>query len=203
MEFKVVIKNLTSLTVGGGSSIGAVDIPLNPMVLPSSTVKGVLRTAVVNYLPNGYSSCGKVDPEEIKKAHKEGGVCDVCKLFGCPDSKDSPCFTLTVNVPEVSRYEITRVKIDDKTQKSEEGSLFTQEVIPPNTEFVVTVNFRDSCGDKMLKLLLYSFLALRFWRVGRNAMVDVKLGEDLCGKVKCDQEMKEIVSSLLQYMWGE
>jgi len=40
MEFKVYIKNLTFLTVGGGSSIGVVDIPLNPMILPPSTKQG-------------------------------------------------------------------------------------------------------------------------------------------------------------------
>ena len=203
MEFGLVVKNLTSLTVGGGSSIGAVDIPLNPMVLPTSTIKGVLRTAVHNYLPNGYSSCGRIEPEEIKKAHKGKGPCDVCTLFGYPDYRDSGCFTLTVDVPSVKKYKVTRVKIDDKTQRSEEGALFTQEVVSPNTEFEVTVYFRDSCGEKMLKLLLYSVLALRLWRIGRNAMVDVKLKDDICRKVKCDQEMKDIVSSLSEYMWGE
>lgn len=203
MEFKVAIKNLSFLTVGGGSGIGAVDIPLNPLILPSSTVKGVLRTAITNYLPPNYSSCGKIEPDEIKEEHKGKGVCDVCKLFGYPDSKDLPCFTLAVKIPEVNRYRVTRVKINDRTQRSEDKGLFTQEVIPANTEFEVTVYFRDSCGDRMLKLLLYSFLALRYWRMGRSAMVDVKLKEDLCSKVKCDQEMKEIVTSLTEYLWGE
>lgn len=203
MEFKVLIKNLTSLTIGGGSTIGAVDIPLNPMVLPPSTIKGVLRTAIHNYLPEGYTSCGKIEPSKIKEAHEKNGVCDVCKLFGYPDYKDSGCFTVTVRIPEIVRGKITRVEINDRTQRSEEGHLFTQEVIAPNTEFEVTIYFRDSCGDRMLKLLLYSLLALRFWRMGRNAMVDVKLKEDICQKVKCDEEMKSIVFSLSDYIWGE
>ncbi|QIW22830.1 hypothetical protein EWF20_00730 [Sulfolobus sp. S-194] len=203
MEFKVLVKNLTSLTVGGGSTIGGADIPLNPMILPPSTVKGVLRTSISNYLPKGYTSCRKIEPNEIKEAHKDGNVCDVCKLFGYPDYKDSGCFALTVKVPEVKKYRITRVKIYDKTQTSEEGSLFTQEIIPPNTEFEIEVHYRDICGEKLLKLLLYSFLSLRFWRIGRNAMVDVKLKDDICVKIKCDQEMKEIVSSLSEYLWGD
>jgi len=201
MEFKVYIKNLTFLTVGGGSSIGVVDIPLNPMILPPSTIKGVLRTAIHNYLPEGYTSCGKIEPSKIKEAHEKSSVCDVCKLFGYPDYKDSGCFTITVSVPDIKRYRITRVKIDDSTQKSEEGHLFTQEVIAPNTEFEVNIYFRDSCGDRMLKLLLYSLLSLRFWRIGRNAMVDVKLKEDICQRVKCDADMKSLVFSLLNYIW--
>ena len=172
------------------------------MILPASTIKGTMRTAIHNYLPAGFSSCGEIEPSRIKEKHKDG-PCDVCKLFGYPDQKDSGCFTLSVSVPEVRTYRLTRVSIDDKSQRSKEGALFTQEIIAPNTEFEVTVKFRDSCGERMLKLLIYSIWALRFWRLGRNAMVDVKLKEDICKKIKCDDELKEVVSSLLDYMWGE
>ena len=197
-----MIKNLTSLTVGGGSALGAVDIPLNPFVLPASSVKGAMRTAVNNYLPDGFTSCGEIEPERIKEKHK-GTPCDVCRLFGYPDQKEHSCFTLSVVVPDVKPFRLTRVSIDDRTQRAKEGALFTQEALPAGTEFEVRVSFRDSCGERMLKLLLYSIWALRLWRVGRNAMVDVKLKGDICQRVKCDDEMRALVDSLKEYVWGE
>ncbi|AWR98158.1 hypothetical protein DFR86_00170 [Acidianus sulfidivorans JP7] len=198
---KVSIKNLTSLTIAGGSTISTIDIPLNPLGIPASSIKGAMRTAVHNLLPKGYTSCGEIKPESIKKAH-EKGICDVCKLFGYPDSITG-CITIEVSNSNYNISYITRVSIDDKTQKSKEGSLFTQEVILPNNEFSFTIYY--SCDERLFKLLLYSILDLRYWRLGRNTMVDVKVNnvDEICKSIKCDDEIKGILSQLSTYLWGE
>ncbi|ACP37673.1 RAMP superfamily CRISPR-associated protein [Saccharolobus islandicus] len=202
IAIKVSMKNLASLTIAGGSTISSIDIPLNPLGIPPSSIKGAMRTAVHNLLPKGYTSCGEVEPESIKKAH-EKGICDVCKLFGYPDSLTS-CFTIEVSHADYRISYLTRVSIDDKTQKVKEGSLFTQEVILPNNNISFTIYY--TCNDERLfKLLLYSILDLRYWRLGRNTMVDVKVNnvEDICKGIKCDDEIKGILNQLSSYLWGE
>lgn len=200
VEFRVYVKNLGGLTVGGGSSLGASDITLNPLILPPSSLKGALRTAITKYLPQGYTSCNEINPERIKIAHKNG-PCDVCRLFGYPDSLENCLTIVKVDGEEKKekkkKFVLTRVSIDDSTQIAKEGSLFSQEEILP-TEFEFLVRFR--CDEKLLKLLLYSFLALRYWRLGRNTMVDVKI-EDFCTKIKCSEDIKSLVDLLKDYMW--
>lgn len=197
---KVSLKNLTSLTIAGGSTISSIDIPLNPLILPASSIKGAMRTAInyainVLHLLQGYTSCGEVRPERLDR-------CDVCNLFGYPNARDSGCFTIEVNIEKVKRAYITRVSIDDKTQTAKEGSLFTQEIVPANEEFSFVIYYR--CDLRLFKLLLYSLLALRYWRLGRNAMVDVKVdnADEICKSVNCDDELKSILSQLSSYMWG-
>ncbi|WP_338602835.1 RAMP superfamily CRISPR-associated protein [Sulfolobus tengchongensis] len=202
LTINVSIRNLTSLTVGGGSTIGSADIPLNVFGVPPSSLKGAMRTAIHNLLPPGFSSCGEIEPSNIKMKHNTK-PCDVCSLFGYPDSKDGGCFTIVSNtdISKINKFLITRVSIDDKTQKAKRGSLFTQEVIPPNTELNFTIYYNQICGERLLKLLLYSLLALRYWRLGRNAMIDVKVNNNICVKVKCDSEMNSILSSLSSFLW--
>lgn len=199
---KVTLKNLSSLTIAGGSTISTIDIPLNPFTLPASSIKGTMRTAIHNVIQvlkllpeDKYTSCGEVEPEKIKP-------CDVCNLFGYPNSKSSGCFTIEVDkVVKDNRTYITRVSIDDKKQIVNEGSLFNQEVIPPNNEFLFSIYYR--CDMRLFKLLLYSLLALRYWRLGRNSMIDVKVNnvDEICKSVQCDSETKEILSQLSNYMW--
>ncbi|QPG48915.1 hypothetical protein HFC64_02205 [Saccharolobus solfataricus] len=200
IPIKVSMRNLSSLTIAGGSTISSIDIPLNPLGVPPSTIKGTMRTAVHNLLPNGYTSCGEVEPESIREAHKNG-VCDVCKLFGYPDSLTG-CFTIEVSKTDYRTSYITRVSIDDKTQRAKEGSLFTQQIILPNSDISFTVYY--NCNDERLfKLLLYSILDLRYWRLGRNTMIDVKVNnvEEICKSVKCDEEINGILNQLSRYLW--
>ncbi|AAY81341.1 RAMP superfamily CRISPR-associated protein [Sulfolobus acidocaldarius] len=201
MEFKMRIKNLTSLTIGGGSVIVGTDIPFSELEIPSSSIKGVLRTAVTQFLPQGFTSCNEVEPKMIRQAHRGKEPCDVCQLFGYPDARTEGCVNFMVETKDLKKYRLMRVSIEDKTQKAKEGALFSQEVVKPGTEVVVNVIYRDNCGERLLKLLLSSVLALRYWRLGRNALVDVKLEEDLCKRVKCDPEMGKIVGLLTNYMW--
>ena len=191
---------LSFLTIGGSTTFNLTDNPLHPMVVPPSSIKGTLRTAINNFLPKGYTSCKGTSPEEINEAHEKGGVCDVCKLFGYPNH-ESDCIKIeVVGAEKLERLIITRVSINDKTQTAERGKLFSSEAVKPLSEFEVRIHFNEECGDRLFKLLLYSLLALRLWRLGRNAMVDLKLVSELKPK---DDEMKVIIDRLSSYLWGE
>lgn len=196
LKFRV----LSFLTIGGSTTFSLTDNPLHPMVVPPSSIKGTLRTAISNFLPKGYTSCNGTSPEEIMKAHEREGVCDVCKLFGYPNH-ESDCIKIeVVGAQKLDRLIVTRVSINDKTQTAEKGKLFSSEAVKPLSEFEVKIYFNEKCGDRLLKLLLYSLLALRLWRLGRNAMIDLKLVYE--GSPK-DDEMRVLLDRLSNYLWGE
>ncbi|AOL17557.1 hypothetical protein BFU36_00060 [Sulfolobus sp. A20] len=191
------------MTIAGGSTIGIVDIPFNELGIPSSSLRGVMRTAVSNLLPNGFTSCGEIEPNRMRKAHGSS-PCDVCRLYGYPDSKDGGCFTILMDQVVEEKHLITRVSIDDKTQKAKDGSLFTQQIIKPGREFKAKIIYRCEDDIKLFNLLLYSLSALRYWRLGRNAMVDVKVltkKEEVCNKVKCNDETEKLLDFLSDYLW--
>ncbi len=199
MKFKVSLKNLNSLTVGNSSRIAHVDIGFNDMGIPGSAIKGAMRTAISwaigNGLLQGFTSCGQVNPEKIIDAHKNG-ACDVCKLYGYPNHEG----VLRVSSIKVDDVKVlTRVSIKDETNTSKEGALFKQEVIPPEREFTFEVElFSDDC--RMIELTLFSLYFLRFWRLGRGGMIDLKVDE-----MKADEMKKcpslEVKKYLGDWLW--
>jgi len=204
VEIVIVFKNLTSLTIAGGSTIGIVDIPFNELGIPSSSLKGVMRTAVSKLLPKGFTSCGEIEPGRIAAKHGSS-PCDVCKLFGYPNSKDGGCFTVLVDQVKEEKHLLTRVSIDDKTQRAKDGSLFTQQIIKPGVEFKATLVYKCENDVRLFNLLLYSLSALRYWRLGRNAMIDVKVltkKGQICQKIKCNDETEKLLDFLSDYLWG-
>ncbi|QKR00770.1 hypothetical protein GWK48_10555 [Metallosphaera tengchongensis] len=202
IKVEVIFKSLSALTIAGGSKVGAVDVPFNELGIPPSSVKGALRTAVSRYTPSNFTACSEVNPDMMRSKHASG-PCDVCKLFGYPGSGES-CFYVEVEGVQLEKYLLTRVAIEDKTQKAKEGSLFTQEVLRPGFQFKATLNY--TCEDpRLFKLLLYSLLSLRLWRFGRNGMVDLKVTnpEQICKSTSCDNELKTVLSSLSNFLWGD
>jgi Uncharacterized protein predicted to be involved in DNA repair (RAMP superfamily) len=202
VEFKVKLRNLSSLTVGGGDIFGAADVPMNVFDLPASSVKGAMRTAISKFTPQGYTSCGEVRPDKLDV----GDPCDVCRLFGRTGHWGDSCFTVTqVKTEEGERKELlARVRIDRRSWKASKGGLFTQEVFGPKSEFTFLITYH--CDDRrLLKLLLYSISALRYWRLGRNAMIDLRIedADSLCREI-CgdDQEMRELITSLGDFIWS-
>ncbi len=171
MIIKVKAKALSSLTVGGNTSIGSVDVAFNELGIPGSSIKGAMRTAISKAIMEGeikgYTSCGEIEPKKMKE-------CDVCRVFGSPEHEG------IVNVHGVKlspQAVLTRVAIDDRTMKAMEKALFKQEVIKPNTEFEFTVEIKDGASCSDIKLILLSLFYLRLWRLGRGGMIDIKVDE--------------------------
>jgi len=189
MIIRVKAKTLNSLTVGGGTSIGSVDVSFNELGIPGSSIKGAMRTAISKAIEEGevkdYTSCGEIEPSKMKD-------CDVCRVFGYPSHEG------IVNVHGVKitpQAVLTRVAIDDKTLKAMEKSLFKQEVVKPNTEFEFIVEVKDNASCKEIKLVLLSLFYLRLWRLGRGGMIDLKVEEFPQG---CDFSELE---SLKRWLW--
>ena len=191
MIIKVKAKALSSLTVGGNTSIGSVDIAFNELGIPGSSIKGAMRTAISKAIEEGevkdYTSCGEIEPSKMKD-------CDVCRVFGKPNQEG------VVNVHGVlvtPNAVLTRVSIDDGNLKAKEGSLFKQEVVKPNTEFEFEVEVKDSASCKEIRLVLLSLFYLRLWRLGRGGMIDLKV-EDF-PHINCDFSDLE---SLKRWLWS-
>ncbi|BBD73378.1 hypothetical protein HS1genome_1767 [Sulfodiicoccus acidiphilus] len=210
MRFVVTVRNLSSLTLGGSAVVSHVDVPMNQLGFPPSSLKGVMRTAatvaVREGLARGFTACGEVEPTYLGIAHSDG-PCDVCRLFGYPGSMGSKV-VVRLTRGEAPTFTLTRVSIDDGSGTAEEGKLFTQEVYSPGTQFTFEVDLLSQ-DARLRKLLLYSMAVLRTWRVGRNSLVDLRLEGvvnggnlvPLCQAVKCDGEETELQEALKEWMW--
>jgi CRISPR/Cas system CSM-associated protein Csm3 (group 7 of RAMP superfamily) len=181
-----------------------VDIGFNDMGIPGSSIKGSMRTAISWAIREGlsnFTSCGEIRPEKIEEAHKQKGVCDVCKLFGYPGHEG----ILRVSSIKVDKKEtLTRVSINDSTNTAKEEALFKQEVVPPDSEFTfeIDLNTKDC---KMLELTLLSLYFLRLWRLGRGAMIDLKVENIKEYPKDCpsetEEEIKKIMKELGEWLW--
>ncbi|QOJ79812.1 hypothetical protein IG193_08700 [Infirmifilum lucidum] len=201
VRIEVELKPLSSLTVGGSSPSSSADIPFNRLLVPPSTIKGSMRTAVTALLPDCYTACGEVEPRLIRLRHgKMGGPCDVCKLFGYPDSPGRVYVTVESQPGEF--HLLSRVSIDDERWVAEEKKLFSQQVIKPGETIVVSVAM-DTRGlgqdeeERLVRLLLYSLHALRLWRLGRGAMVDLRVrSHDLP-----EDKYGDLLEPLKRWLW--
>lgn len=145
--------------------------------IPGSSFKGALRSSASRIAEAfGFKSCGEVSAELIRKAHREIGLCDVCKLFGYPGSNEPGSLYVTdFNlVNEVESTVTTGIMIDDSSGKVVEGGLFTTEKIHRNAEFLGSISLVNH-DIRLIKLTLLALANLRLDRIGRRSQVDLKL----------------------------
>lgn len=221
-KVKVVLKVLSPFTVGYvGKPVGA-DIAFNEIGVPPTTLKGVLRASLSLYLreispSSGYTACGEIEPERIRAAHdKIGRVCDVCSLFGYPETRGASWkpteawgkvkLTWIAGGFKDQIYTMTRISIDDLTGSVRENALFTQEYIAPGTELAFEAFLDGGCRE--LNLFLMSLEALRFYRIGRGGMVDLiveneKELEAKAADCEGEQGLMQRLRRLSNYMWGD
>lgn len=176
------LKPISLATVGylGGTTLG-VDIPLirinNRPYIPGSSIKGALRSSASRIAEAyGFTSCGSTEPRMIEETHKMmNKSCDVCMLFGEP-RKDRGRVIVSdfhpVNNPRV--ITITRVKMEDSTQKAMEGGLYKMEHVEPGSVFKGCISVVDPI-EQCLGLLLLSMAELRMGRLGRRTLVDLRV----------------------------
>jgi len=184
IELEVLIKPICLFTLGSSEPSTIIDIPFYKVstptgdepTIPGSSVKGALRssaTVIANDL--GLTSCGEIDPERMSEKHsKMGGLCDVCKLFGAPNSPSNLLISSFKPLKPLDLVTITQVSIDDLRMRAIEGRLFTREAVPPGTVFKGKLTLlRDK--PLFVKLLLASLINLRFEVLGQHGVVDVKV----------------------------
>ena len=218
MRFNVRVKALTTLCVGGGAPEPGIDIAFAKRItpdgeqeyyIPGSSFKGALRSAACRVAKAyGFSFCGKIDPGELEKVHRNGEACHVCRLFGYPSRYAgrgwSRLFVSDLEpAAEFKPFIMTRVRIDDRSLRAVEGGLFNLEYIPPGVEFHGEVWLRDWDED-LLALLILSLAELRLDRFGRASIIDLRVEED----EELEKELRgtrwmELLIDLREWMWSE
>lgn len=156
--------------------------------IPGSSFKGALRSAASRVASSyGFTSCGQVEPSLIEVAHRKYGVCDVCKVFGYPgNSTASPITVSDLNpVNDVRTFNVTRTRIEDRSLKVAEGSLYTYEHIDDRVEFrgYIQISLRD---PNTVGLILLALAELRLGRIGRSSHFDFMVEESI--------ELKQVLS---------
>jgi len=199
IEFEVEVRPVGLFTVGGGTvEVFGPDVPFikerGKIFIPGSTFKGLLRSAASRVAETyGFSSCGNIRPEELC------GSCDVCKLFGSIRSQGK---LIVGNLEAVEGYELlwfTRVRINDKSNKAEEGGLFTQEHSYGGS-FRGMIRVMED-GAELLGLLLLALAELRTGRAGRRSLLDLKIGKTAGLQGKVEGRWLKLVNELEKFLW--
>ncbi|MEM3095966.1 MAG: RAMP superfamily CRISPR-associated protein [Nitrososphaerota archaeon] len=143
--------------------------------LPASTLKGVLRTALVRVAELlGYTlSVKTVEPSRLATATAFTSGDIVCSLFGRPHGPGGKVYILPTMLDEKT-YRLAHVKIDDITRTAEHGGLYTAEYIPIGSEFEAKMEAKGVSVEEA-EALLTAIAALPYERVGRAGLVDVKI----------------------------
>lgn len=222
IEFKVRLKALGLSTVGWAhpAVLGA-DIVFarrslteegeDEPYVPGSSLKGALRSAASRIATSyGFTSCGEVRPEAIKEAHR-GSVCDVCSLFGTPESgSPSPLTVTDLSLVEPAKLMgrtqlvlVTRVGIEDESQRAAKGILYTSEHLIPGAEFEGRVTIYDA-ETRLLGLLLLSMAELRLGRFGRRSLMDLMISRtEPLEKALHETCWLNLINDLKRWVWRE
>ncbi|MEM2480883.1 MAG: RAMP superfamily CRISPR-associated protein [Candidatus Hadarchaeales archaeon] len=197
IEFRVEARPLGLFTVGGGAvEVFGPDVPFikerGKIFIPGSTFKGLLRSAASRVAQMyGFSCCGGIRPEELC------GSCDVCKLFGSVNSQGK---VIVGNLEAVGHtlLWLTRVRIDDESNKAEEGGLFTQEHSSGGS---FSGRIRVMEDVRGLGLLLLALAELRTGRAGRKSLLDVRISETAGLREKVEERWRKLVDGLEKFLW--
>ncbi len=173
---RVSMRTMSSFTIGTGGNF--VDIMFSELGLTPSSIKGGMRTALSWAIRRGMvrgSSCDEIYPSMITRRH-QGRPCDVCSLFGYPDHEGRVMVTADGNrtlwdKPYVQV--VTHVSIDDDSGTAKRGALFRQETASPEEEFHFAVRVQGDEEDLCLTLASLHFM--RFLRLGKGGMIDLKV----------------------------
>ncbi|WP_245534152.1 RAMP superfamily CRISPR-associated protein [Thermofilum pendens] len=216
IRFRLRLRAVSLLTVGWGipDVLGA-DIVTARKVkadgtyeyyVPGSTVKGVLRSAASRVAgAYGFTSCGEVDPEKVRKAHEAmGGPCDVCTLFGYPyPSVEGASKVYVSDFSPVGRPApviVARTALRDDTQTVREGSLRSVEHLLPGSEFVGEVRV-DGAASRLVPLLLLAVAELRTSRVGRGSLVDARVEDGGALDAVVAPEWRGLLEGVRSWLW--
>lgn len=142
----------------------------NRILIPGSTIKGVLRTSLIriSHLISE-ECCGSVLPDKMREQH---GL-DI-DLFGGPDRFSKIFISSVILDEDVPVGVLAHNRIDVRTGTVEEEAFFLAEYLPIGISFPVRVyGINLSLGEA--RALMVSIAELNYERIGRAGMVDVKI----------------------------
>lgn len=181
LDIKIRLRTEKKLNVGGAYTIKSrAEVPFQRILLgdkeylyiPGSTLKGVLRTSLIKIAGTlGFKNVSwRVSPESLAEADPHDIV---IRLFGRPHDMKSKVFIDPIYLSSDTQT-LTHVRIDDKFGVCEEGALYTVEYLPIGIEFETVVSGRGLDIEEA-RALFSAILEMRFERIGKAGIVDVKI----------------------------
>ncbi|MHA1265526.1 MAG: RAMP superfamily CRISPR-associated protein [Candidatus Helarchaeota archaeon] len=174
------------------------DITTNIPMLYGSSIKGVLRRnaeRIADLL--GLKACRKKDPTHISEEHHTmGGLCDVCKIFGCPNSPSKIQVTDALSaLPSITPSVFTGIEIDRKSGTVLPNALFQFQALPKGQSFEGHIHFKN-LTESEFKLLICALKDLQWTGIGRHAAL---LSINLMNQDKLPLELQKIVKEVFEY----
>ncbi len=144
--------------------------------LPGSSIKGMLRINAqrIAWLL-GLTSCGQKLPEKIKEKHTEG-ICNICKLFGCPDNTSKVQISDALPfIEDVPTTVFTGIRLNLKSHTTDQGALFQYEAFCKDISLKGTIHFQN-LDDREIKLILLALKELNWSGIGhQSGLISVKI----------------------------
>ena len=209
IKFGVRLKAVNLTTFGWGrAAILGPDIQFarkgGCFYIPGSSLKGALRSAASRIAEcYNFTSCGETRPE-LRPESERADPCHVCRLFGMPGSSSpGPLFVGDLEFTgKGGRFSITKVRLEDKTQRAEEGGLYTQEhVYDAEFQGEIIIVQKGRLEKRLLGLLLLSMAELRTGRAGRDAVIDLKLEGTDQFEHQLESEWLGLLGQLKKWLW--
>ncbi|MEM1558298.1 MAG: RAMP superfamily CRISPR-associated protein [Thermoproteota archaeon] len=187
---------------GGLTLITKADVPFvriktvddnRVLFIPGSTVKGVLRTALIR---TAHLFGHKVSPS-VYPVGKPLSNDIVVSLFGGPSQPRSK-ITVDSCIIEDSTNVVNHVRIDDKSKTAEEEGLFSVEYLPIGSSFKVKIEGHNLNLEESRALFL-SILELKYERFGKSGLVDVSIIKDeskIPNEIRKDPIIMEILEGI-------
>ncbi|MEM3392314.1 MAG: RAMP superfamily CRISPR-associated protein [Candidatus Bathyarchaeia archaeon] len=161
-------------------------------LIPSSTIKGVLRSSMIRiaYALGFNDVIPSIHPEKIGKAKDI-----VVSIFGKP-GEDFSKIKIENAYYDGDTQTLAHVRINDKRGVAEEGGLFTIEYIPIGEKFL-TKMVCNHLSIEEVRALFGALANLRYERIGRGSLVNVKIVRILPKKVEEEFKKDDVVKLLL------
>ncbi|MEM0192044.1 MAG: RAMP superfamily CRISPR-associated protein [Candidatus Korarchaeum sp.] len=164
--------------------------PSKHLLIPGSTVKGVLRTSLIRtaHLIGEPVLSRSVHPSETVR----GDV--ISSLFGSVSWPPSKVIVENVIIDSKTE-EMAHVRINDETRTAEEGGLFVGEYLPEGSSFDVRVLGRGLTLQEARALFL-SILEMNYERIGRGGIATVRILDN--SRIPPDLAQDDVVREILE-----
>lgn len=98
---------------------------------------------------------------------------------------------------------LTRIRIDDRSMRADEGALFSIEYVLPGCEFAGAIELNDVSKEK-IPLLLLSLAELRLGRIGRGgSLIDLRIDDpDRLEEILRNTVWLGLLNELRGWLWN-
>jgi|GEM_PF-598766 len=176
LSIQLTFKTRKKLCIGAGgvplktiADINFLRLDNNTLIIPASTIKGVLRTCMIKIAPLlGYTVYPYVHPDKIVDDN-------VTRLMGKPDEMGRVRVYSAI-LDHMSTLTLSHVKINDKKRIAEEGGLFSVEYIPMDVTFNSKIEAYKINNDDA-RLLLAAIMEMNHTRIGKGGLLSISLSK--------------------------